>query len=312
MTSFLHSFFYLLIFPGFFFLIGTAMLFQWIDRRMVALLQRRVGPPWYQPVADLLKLFSKEDLLPRGANERVCAILPIVSLASVLTTGLYIPIGVHVISSFEGDLIFVLFLLSIPGFAYFLAGWASTGVFSVLGGNRALLQFFSYEVPFLMALAGPAILSGSWSLATISAHQAGTVWTAILQPVGFSVALIGLIGKLKRPPFDIPKAKSELIAGPLTEFSGRKLALWHLSMHTQTAAGIFLLVAVFLGTGSGQPALYGWVTFTLKSIAILLLLSTIKALYARFRIDQLANLGWRLLVPLGLLQLFVSIWMGAG
>jgi NADH-quinone oxidoreductase subunit H len=312
MGEFWIGLFHLLVFPGPVLMVISGMVFHWIDRRTVAILQRRVGPPWYQPLADVLKLLSKEDILPRGANEQACTILPIASLASVLAAGLYIPVGVYAFNSFEGDLVFVLFLLSIPGFAYFLAGWASTGVFGVLGGNRALLQFFAYEVPFLMALVGPAIASGSWSIATISAHQAGSVWTAILQPVGFMVALVGLIGKLKRPPFDIPKAKSELIAGPLTEFSGRKLALWHLTIHTMTVVGIFLLVSVFLGTETDQPVLIGWVSYALKSLAILFLLSTITALYARFRIDQLANLGWWLLVPLGLLQLLVVIWMGAG
>ncbi len=317
MFTWLRALFALFIFPGFGFIFVCAMAFQWIDRRVAARLQGRIGPPWFQPVADFIKLMAKEDLLPAGANEQVCAALPMVSLAAVLTAGLYIPVGGQAAAAFEGDLIVVLFLLSIPALAYFLAGWVSVSVFSVVGGSRSLLQYFSYEVPFLMALSGPAILSGSWSISTITARQSQTVWMALVQPVGFLLALIGLIGKLKRSPFDIPKAKSEIGAGPLTEFSGRKLALWDLSINLKTVVGIFLLVNVFLA-GSDLGALTVWsewlggLAFALKTILILLVLSTISVLYARLRIDQLASLGWRVLAPLALLQMLAIIWIRDG
>jgi NADH-quinone oxidoreductase subunit H len=155
-----------------------------------------------------------------------------------------------------------------------------------------------------MALSGPAILSDSWSISRIADYQSQTVWMVLAQPVGFLLAFVGLIGKLKRSPFDIPKAKSEIGAGPLTEFSGRKLALWHLSLHTKTVVGIFLLVNVFLGGG-------GWLIFGVKALLILLALSVAGVLYARLRIDQLASLGWRVLAPLALLQTMIAIWIGA-
>jgi NADH-quinone oxidoreductase subunit H len=277
----------------------------------VAHLQGRVGPPWFQPLADFFKLMAKEDVLPIGAHERACALLPMVSLAAVLTVALYVPVGGHVVSAFEGDLIVVLVLLSLPAVAYFLAGWLSASVFSVVGGSRALLQYFAYEVPFLMALSGPAILSGSWSISRIAALQSQTVWMVLVQPVGFLLAFVGLIGKLKRSPFDIPKAKSEIGAGPLTEFSGRKLALWYLSLHTKTVVGIFLLVDVFLGGSGGSPTIWGTLTFGAKSLLILLALSVAGVLYARLRIDQLAHVGWRVLAPLALVQILLVIWIGA-
>jgi len=300
----------LLIFPGFLFLFLCALFFDWVDRRMIARFQGRVGPPWYQPGADFIKLLAKEDILPTGVNPLTAAALPMISLAAVLTAGLYIPVANVSAASFEGDLIVVLFLLSIPALAYFLAGWISVGVYSVLGGSRALLQYFSYEVPFLMALAGPAILSGSWSIAHIVDYQGQTIWIALMQPLGFALAIIGLIGKLKRDPLDIPKAKSEVIAGSLTEFSGRKLALWHLTMNMQTVVGIFLLVNLFLGQSSVFGTIPTFLSFTIKSLGILLLLSTASALYARLRIDQLADLGWRVLAPLALLQILVATWIG--
>jgi NADH-quinone oxidoreductase subunit H len=309
MLNWLYAPFTLLIFPGFAFLFVCALAFQWIDRRVAARLQGRLGPPYFQPLADFVKLLAKEDLLPFGADERACAALPIVSLAAVLTTVLHIPIGGRVISAFEGDLIVVLFLLTIPALAYFLAGWLSVSVYSVLGGTRSVFQYFAYEVPFLMALSGPAILSGSWSIARIAEQQSQTVWMGLVQPLGFLLAIVGLIGKLKRSPFDIPKAKSEISAGPLTEFSGRKLALWHLTLHTQTVVGIFLLVNLFLGGGSGA-ALPAVLSFGAKALLLLLTLSVASVLYARLRIDQLVNIGWQVLAPLALVQMLATIWIG--
>ena len=306
----LGAWFHLLIFPGFGFLFVFALAFQWIDRLVVARLQGRIGPPWFQPLADFIKLMSKEDVLPTGAHRRACAALPIVSLAAVLTAAMYIPVGGCVVSAFEGDLIVVLFLLSIPALAYFLAGWLSASVFSVVGGSRALLQYFAYEVPFLMALSGPAILSGSWSISRIAALQWQSAWMLLQQPVGFVLAFVGLIGKLKRSPLDIPKAKSEIGAGPLTEFSGRKLALWQLSLHTKTVVGIFFLVNVFMGGSGGRSAIAGSLIFGAKSLSLLLALSVASVLYARLRIDQLADLGWRVLVPLALAQLAFVVWIG--
>ncbi len=311
MKELLTALFNWLVFPGFAFLFVCAMAFEWADRRLIARFQGRVGPPWFQPLADLIKLLAKEDLLPTGAHGTLAALLPMISLAAVLTAALYVPVASYAPAAFEGDLIVVLFLLSIPTLAYFLAGWVTVGVYSILGGNRSLLQYFSYEVPFLMALSTPAIFTGSWSISEIAARQ--PVWGAFVVPLGFGLALVGLIGKLKRDPLDIPKAKSEVVGGALTEFSGRKLALWHLAMDMQTVVGIFLLVNLFLtGSSSGAtlPTLFVPVAFAAKSLVILALLSIFSVLYARLRIDQLARLGWRILAPLALLQILVTLGMG--
>ncbi|MEA3397831.1 MAG: complex I subunit 1 family protein [Chloroflexota bacterium] len=306
--------FNLLIFPGFTFLFLCALCFDWVDRRIIARFQERVGPPWFQPLADFIKLLAKEDILPAGVHPQSAALLPMLSLAAVLTAGLYVPVGSVITASFEGDLIVVLFLLSLPALGYFLAGWISVGVYSLIGGHRSLLQYFSYEVPFLMALAGTAILSGSWRIASIVEYQSQTTWGVLMQPLGFVLALAGLIGKLKRDPLDIPKAKSEVVAGPLTDFSGRKMALWHLSIYIQTVVGIFLLVNLFFGGSSFTSSFFGTfpalLIFGSKALGILLLLSMTSVLYARLRIDQLANLGWRVLAPLALLQIMTTIWMG--
>ncbi len=300
----------LLVFPGFGFLLVCAWFFDWLDRRVLARLQGRVGPPWYQPAADFIKLMAKEDLLPEGVDERIAALLPMVSLAAVLTAGLYVPVAGRSALSFEGDLIVVLFLLSIPALAYFLAGWVSVGVYSILGGHRSLLQYFSYEIPFLMALSGPAILANTWGLSEIAARQAVSGWGLLQQPLGFLLALVGLIGKLKSDPLDLPKAKSAVVAGPLTACSGRKLALWHLTMDMQTVVGIFLIINTFVGGASAWGFVPTSLIFAFKACLIMILLSVVSALYARLRIDQLATLGWQVLAPMALVQLLVTIWMG--
>lgn len=307
----LKSFFNLLVFPGFIFLLFCSWLLDWLDRKIIARTQGRVGPPWYQPIADFIKLLGKEDILPIGSQKFIATLLPVVSLASVMTAGLYVPVAGYSALSFEGDLIVVLFLLSIPTLAYFLAGWVSVGVYSLLGGHRSLLQFFSYEVPFILALNGPAIMGGSWQIAQISSTQSIGGWNIFFQPLGFILAMIGLIGKLKRDPLDIPKAKSEILAGPLIEFSGRKLALWHMTLNMQTVVGLFLIANMFLGGANTIEGIAGIPIFVIQIILLLTVLSFTSSLFARLRIDQLANLGWNILVPLSLIQLVFIILMGA-
>jgi len=301
---------FLFLFPGLVFQVACGLCFEWLDRKLLALFQRRVGPPWYQPLADIIKLFSKEDLLPKGADDRAAALLPIFSLSAVLTAGLYVPIAGFSPMSFEGDLIVILFLMSVPTLAYYLAGILSIGVYSVLGGGRSLLQFFSYEVPLLIVLNGPAVLSGSWSVSEIMRSQGALGPFILFQPLGFTLALVGLIGKLKRAPLDIPSAKSEVVGGSLTEFSGATLALWRLTMNVQTVVSVFLLVNLYMGwtklVGSSLVVVF---IFVLECLALVAVLSVVSALFSRLRIDQLAGLGWKLLAPFSLLQLAAVILM---
>ncbi len=307
----IEGLFYLLLFPGLVFQVVCGLGFEWVDRKLLALFQRRVGPPWYQPLADMIKLFGKEDLLPTQANDLIASLLPLISLSAVLTAGLYVPIAGFSPFSFEGDLIVILFLMSVPTLSYYLAGILSIGIYSVLGGGRSLLQYFSYEVPFLIALSGPAVAAGSWSVEGIMNAQFSLGSFILFQPLGFLLALIGLIGKLKRDPLDIPSAKSEVIGGSLTEYTGAKLAFWHLVMNVQAVVGIFLMINLFLGwTKFHNPAI-ALAVFVLEVLLITGVLSTTSAVFARLRIDQLAGFGWRILVPLSIAQLTFVILMGA-
>ncbi len=306
----IRSFLYLLLFPGLGFQVVCGLAFEWMDRKLLARFQRRVGPPWYQPLADLIKLFSKEDLLPEGASGLFEMLLPLLSMSAVLTAGLYIPIAGFTSFSFEGDLIVIQFLMSVPTLAYYLAGIASVGIYSILGGGRSILQYLSYEVPLLITISGPAVMAGSWSVAQISQSQATMGPFIIFQPLGFILAIIGLIGKLKRDPLDIPSASSEVVGGSLTEFSGTKLGFWYLVMNIQAVVGIFLLVNLYFGWSNFAYPLLGVGIFILLCLLMVVILSGTSAIFARLRIDQLAGLGWKILVPLSLLQLGFVILMG--
>lgn len=292
----------ILVFPGFLFMLVLGMVFHWFDRKLVARFEGRVGPPWYQPLADVVKLFAKEDILPEGTNPIFASLLPMVSFASVLTAGFYIPIAFQGGASFEGDFIVIVFLLSLPSLLYFLGGWTTSGVYSVLGGNRSLLQYFSYEVLFLLAVSGTAIASGSWSLDGIRQAQENALPFIIPQAAGYLLSLAGLIGKLKREPYDIPKAKSEMVMGPLTEYSGKKLALWHLTIQVQTIAGLALLIHCYFAGFWQMNTLSGFLIFMALLLGEQFILSAISAIFARLRIDQLIHLNWRVLIPISLLH----------
>jgi NADH-quinone oxidoreductase subunit H len=181
-----------------------------------------------------------------------------------------------------------------------------------MGGNRSLLQYFAYEVPLLIGLAAPALYSGSWQITALMDAQRGYHWHLFALPLGFIVALIGLIGKLKRIPFDIPHAKTEVGAGPMTEYSGRKLAFWKLAIMLQTFVGLNLLIAVYMGGADRMWGPWGYLIYAVKLLTLLVGLATVQAFYARLRIDQMAHLGWRILVPMGLGQILVAIWTAGG
>jgi NADH-quinone oxidoreductase subunit H len=301
----------LLIFPGGLYLVVVGLLLAWFDRKVIAVLQGRVGPPIYQPLADIIKLLGKEDIVTEGTDVVLSAVLPIFAIACTLTAGLMVPVGNHGVVSFQGDLVVALFLLSVPTLALFLAGLIVPSVYNVLGGNRSLLQYFGYEVPLLLGLAAPAAYARSWQLVSLVNGQSGYRWYLLAMPLGFAVATLGLIGKLERLPLDAPHAKSEIGAGPLTEYSGRKLALWRLVSWVQTVVGINLMIAVYLGGADQTWAYWGVGVYAIKVVGYMGGLALMQVLYARLRVDQVAELSWHTLVPLGLAQLVFTVLMGA-
>ena len=209
----------LLIFPGGLFLLNIGMFYEWIDRKLIARFQNRIGPRWFQPLADTVKLLAKEEIIPEKVHAGLFIFLPVIGMAGALASALYVPLAGFAPSySFRGDLIVVLYLLSMMTLCLGLAGSNTVDRFSLIGATRTLTQLFSYEAPFMLALLGPAILTQSWQISEINTFAQGNLWMLVTQPIGFLVALVGLMGKLELPPFDAPEAETEIVSGALTEY----------------------------------------------------------------------------------------------
>ena len=289
----------LLVMPGGLFVVASGLAYEWLDRKLVARFQNRIGPRWFQPLADLVKLFGKHEIVPRGTTEVTLLLLPTVALASVLTAALYVPIaGLPPAAGFQGDLIVTIYLLSVLTFCLGLAGRATRDRFANAGASRTLTQFFAYEAPWLAALLGPALAASTWQVGEV-ADYASSHWLILSQPVGFGIALLGLLGKLELCPFDAPEADTELVAGALTEYSGGALALFRLARDAALVVGLSLIAAFYLG-GPAGPLLWA-----AKTLVLLCVVALIQSLFARLRIDQTTGLWWRLGAAAAVVQLLV-------
>lgn len=313
----LRTVLYLLVYPGILFLFVYSTFSEWFDRKVYARLQNRMGPTHtgrfglLQPVADFVKLLSKEDIVPEAADKGLFNALPAVALAVVSTAALLLPVWNFDLAapgwtSFSGDIIVLLYLLSLPTLILFLAAWSSTSLFSTIGGARVLTMLFGYEVPLFLAVLSPALLADSWRLAEIAAFYQRRPVLLLANLLGFLVALVAVQAKLERCPFDIPDAETEIVGGTFTEYSGKKLAIFRLTFDIEMVVASGLLAAVFLG-GFPGGLLLGFAHFVVKTLFVIFLLSLIRALTSRIRIDQVISLSWKVLAPLALVQLLVTI-----
>jgi NADH-quinone oxidoreductase subunit H len=313
----LRTFLYLLVYPGILFLFFYSTFCEWFDRKVYARLQNRMGPTHtgrfglLQPIADFFKLLSKEDVVPDAADKGFFSALPAFGLAVVSTAALLLPVWNFDLAhpgwtSFPGDIIVILYLLSLPTLILFLAAWSSTNLFSAIGGARVLTMLFGYEVPLFLAVLSPAILANSWRLAEIAAFYQRRPALLLVNLLGFLVALVAVQAKLERTPFDIPDAETEIVGGTFTEYSGKKLALFRLMFDIELVVASGLLAAVFLG-GFPGGALLGFIQFVIKTLFVIFLLSLLRALTSRIRIDQVVSFAWRILAPLAILQLLATI-----
>ena len=312
--------FLLFIFPGILFCIGYSLFLEWVYRKFFADLQNRIGPKYtgprglLQPFADFIKLMAKEDIVPKGADHLGFTVTPILMLSLVLTALLLIPIsGLVGLISFQGDLIFAIFLMTLMAISIVLAGWFSANRFSETGSARAGMQLVGYEIPLTLALISPAIIAGRLDRAGILSYQVNHVWLIEYAPLAFGILVICILAELQKLPFDIPEAHTEIVAGWQTEFSGKKYAFFHLSNDLEMLFGAGLAVALFFGGplppfsilsfGVGFEWLTYSVWFFLKTFLLVLLISGISALLGRWRIDQMIRGSWRYLIPLSVAQL---------
>jgi NADH-quinone oxidoreductase subunit H len=287
----------LLFFPGGLFLIVLALAYEYADRKLIARFENRIGPRWFQTVADIVKLLVKEEITPATAHPVLFGVLPVVAMSGALTAALYVPLlGFRPAMSFPCDLVVTVYLLSLLTMSIGIAGWNSTSRFTMVGATRSLTQLFSYEAPFMLALLGPAVVARSWQISEIVATNKGA-WIL--------VALIGLMGKLEMPPFDAPKAETEIVAGALTEYSGRGLGLFHLGKEVELLVGLTLIASLYMG-GIANP-----IEFFVKTLVLLGILCTFHSILTRLRIDQTVGLWWRYGAVVVLAQWLVLIaWKG--
>ena len=315
-------FFRVLVFPGFTFVLFFTLFCDWVERKIEARIQNRVGPSVagpggiLQPLADFMKLLTKEDIMPLDAKRILFKASPLLSFSVMVFSVSLLPIdGSSAIpgSSFAGDLIFIMALVTIANFLLFLSGWASASPYGSLGAARVLTQFLGYDIPLLMLALGPAFLAGSLSIAGIAASQ--QLPFIILAPWAFVLFIITLQAELEKDPFDIPHAESEVVGGLETEYCGGKLAFLHLTRDVQIVFGAALVVELFLG-GPYGPVFFGapevWYTlwFVLKLLAVVLISELLTTLFARLRIDQVVTANWKIMLPLSVVAFALTVALG--
>ena len=314
--------FRILVFPGFTFIVLLTLFCDWVERKIEARIQNRVGPMVagpagiLQPLADFIKLLTKEDIEPRDAKKTIFKFAPLLAFTIMIFALFFLPIdGTNIFSTggFSGDLIVILAFSTIANFLLFLAGWASCNPYGTIGSARVLTQFLGYDIPLFLIALTPAFIAGSLNIAAISAYQASHLLPFILlAPWAFVLFLIAIQAELEKDPFDVPHSESELVGGLETEFTGAKLAFLHLTRDVQIVFGSALVVELFLG-GPNGPVFFGvpwfWYTlwFVLKLLAVVLISEYITTVFARFRIDQVLSGNWRILLPAALLSLMLTV-----
>jgi NADH-quinone oxidoreductase subunit H len=321
----------LVVFPGALFVIVYALYCNWLVRKFVARLQNRRGPMHtgpaglLQPLADLIKLLAKEDITPGAANRTLFTMAPLFIFALPLAALFLIPIqsvnslyNWTPIASFEGDLVIVLFLLSLVILNVFLAGWSSSNLFGAIGATRVALMTLAYEIPLVLIAMGPAIMAGHLSINEIVTWQVRSVSTflstpsllgvavAVVMLIGFAVCVVCLLAELEMRPFDIAEAETEIVHGWQVEYSGKKLALLVLGRDLKVVLASALLTSLFLG-GPAGPILPPVLWFIIKTTLCVMILSNLSALFARFRIDQMIGWVWQYLTPLAILQVMAMV-----
>lgn len=307
MIEFLKILLEAFVFPGLLFMSVYSFILEFLDRKMYARMQNRVGPPWYQPLADFLKLIGKRTIIPSDANEFIFSIMPFVSLAAVIAGFMYVPVfGDTAIFSFSGDIIIVLYFLAIPPLAMFLAGWYSRDVYATIGATRTLTQMFVYEVPLFISLLAPTLIAGTWSITEMVAFYAAHPLYALINIPSAITGLISLQCKLERGPFNSPEAETEIVSGVLVEYSGRLLAFFHMAKNCELLLVVSLFSAVYLPFMTGNV----WVDFLLyivKTLVTLLLLTLMRVTMARLDINHIVSFCWKYLAPVALAQVVFNL-----
>ncbi len=289
-------------------LLGAAVI-TWGERRVLGRFQNRVGPNrWgpfgmFQPIADLLKLLTKEDLRPQGSDRIVFALVPILMVAPLILLTAVIPFAKNTaLASLNVGVLYILAVSSVSSVAIFMAGWSSNNRYAMFGAARAVAVLISYEVPVVLSLLGVVMVAASMSLGSIVEAQA--LPFILVMPMAFLVFLAGMSAELNRSPFDVAEAESEIIAGYHTEYSGVRFALIQAAEFGGVGVVAAISAVLFLGGWSGPWSEYlGWLWFLLKTGIVVFLFIWFRATYPRLRIDQIMAFSWKFLLPLSMINL---------
>jgi len=291
--------------------LNLAAVLIWLERRLLALWQDRYGPnrvgPFglLQPVADMVKIFFKEDWIPPFADKVVFVLAPAIIVVTVLLTFAVIPFAPSfVVANLNIGVLFFLGLSSLGVYSVVLAGWSSSSKYSLLGGLRASAQMLSYEVFMGLAMMGAVLMAGSFNLQAIVEAQR-TVWFVIPQFLGFVLFMIAGIAETRRLPFDLPEAESELVAGFHSEYSGMKFGMFFVGEYMGVILISCMITLLYFGGWLG-PVLPAGVWFALKVFLLIVFFILLRAGLPRPRFDQLMSWGWKIMLPLALLNLLVT------
>jgi NADH-quinone oxidoreductase subunit H len=303
------------------------------ERRISAFIQNRIGPnrvgPWglLQAPADVLKLFFKEEIVPANANRFVHTLAPVISITVALSTFAVVPFGDRItlfgreirllIADVNIGVLYILAMTSLGVYGLTLSGWSSNNKYSLLGALRSSAQLISYELSMGLAVVGVIMMAGTVRLDRIVELQSGFAWNAFLTPIGFITFVVASFAETNRLPFDLPEAEPELVGGYHTEYSGMRFGSFFMAEYANMITSSALIVTLFLG-GWQVPGLASlglspfWLSagqiagFVLKVCAVLVFYMWIRWTIPRFRYDQLMNLGWKVMLPLGLLNIVIT------
>lgn len=296
-----------------------ASLLIWVERRLLGVWQERYGPNRLGPggclqsLADMIKMFTKEDWIPPFADKAVFVITPAIVVITALMSFAVIPIAPNfVISDLNMGVMFFLAMSSLAAYSVIIGGWASNSKFAFLGSLRAIAQLLSYEVFMGLSLMGAVLLAGSFNLSAIVDAQRQQ-WFVVPQFFGFLGFFMAGLAEAHRTPFDMPEAEAELVAGYHSEYSGMKFGMFFVGEYLSILLLSAMTVILFFGGWHG-PWLPPVVWFVLKMAAFIVLIILIRATWPRFRFDQLLSFGWKVVMPLALLNLLVTggvvLWNG--
>ncbi len=303
---------YIVYFLGYGFLLTAAigLLSSWIDRKVTARVQYRVGPPLLQPLIDIVKLLGKETLIPKGASKTTFLGAPLFGLASVALVATLLWLNdINPAKGFMGDLIVVIYLLTIPSISIMMGGFASKNPLASLGSSREMKLILSYELPFVLAVMVPVIKSGfSIKLGEILNFQAqnGVIVGNPSGILALVVVILCMQAKLALVPFDMPEAETEIVGGPLIEYSGSTLAVYRLMKNMLLFTLPFYIIILFMGgiRFDGMHLLYG----ILKYVGLISLITVIRNTNPRLRIDQALRFFWGPVTVIAVLAVILAFW----